>query len=64
MISAWVLYVQGRDGNLQFEMRDGVRLDSNEPTNWGLESTDEVILVLQNASFVAAWLYGERVKGS
>ena len=62
MISAWVLYYDGNEH--RFEHRDGVDLTSTKPEDWSLPESCDVMLVLQNASFVGAWLYGERVKGA
>lgn len=65
MISAWVLYYDYESNKYQFEVRDGTALEATEPEAWGLNADQhEVLLVLQNAQFVGAWLEGSRVKGS
>ena len=58
MIRAWVLYRDLATATLHFEERDGEEFAATNPANWGLSSQFEVILVLQHASFLQAWLRG------
>lgn len=62
MIRAWVLYENLECGATFFEERDGTRFDSDDPTDWGLPNNEQyyVILVLQQAQFLGAWIEGKQ----
>ena len=61
MILAWILYEES-DGTRKFEERSGSNFDSTDPESWGLRTSCTVLLVLQNASFIQAWIEGDAVK--
>ncbi len=60
MITAWVLYFNGNQ--FKFEELTGTDYASSNPADWGLPADDDhmINLVLQNGSFIAAWLDGIR----
>ena len=58
MINAWVLYYDKATNTHKFEDRNGSDLKSTTPQDWGLDEECSVILVLQNASFLQAWVKG------
>ncbi len=62
MIRAWILYEDLTARVTIFEERDGERFDANDPTDWGLPNDEDyyIILVLQKAQFLGAWVEGER----
>lgn len=60
MIRAWILYY---NGNMYlFEERDGTDHASTDPEDWGLPPDYDILLVLQKASFMQAWLDGDPVR--
>lgn len=62
MITAWVFYYCEKLGTHQFELRAGIRFDSTDPFDWGLAVGDTILLVLQNGSFITAYLYGTPIR--
>ena len=60
MIKAWILYYSHEC--YHFEERDGASFANTAPSDWGLLPEDEVILILQSASFLQAWLEGTPVR--
>lgn len=62
MIKAWVLYFDQADNEFHFQELDGQSYDNQDPTSWGLHKSCSIMLVLHNAQFIQAWLYGTEVK--
>lgn len=63
MITAWVLYLDLQTDIYRFEEREGTAFDSVDSASWGLAPQHCIILVLQQASFIQAWIEGGQVKG-
>ena len=57
MITAWVYYYDGNSHH--FEELTGTSFSSVDPTEWGLPASCNIMLVLQGASFIQAFLDGE-----
>lgn len=62
MIMAWILYYDETKGKFLFEERQGSSYSSTKPEDWGLEEEDTIILVLQGANFLQAWVEGQDVR--
>lgn len=60
MITAWVLYYDGNQHRWQ-QLTGYVGFNSTNPVDWGLGEECQIMLVLQNASFLGAWLDGNPV---
>lgn len=64
MITAWILFLDTVEGLYFFEERDGTDFSSTDPTDWGLDETrHSVVLTFHQASFLGAWIEGNRIKG-
>jgi hypothetical protein len=62
MITAWVYYYDGN--RFKFEqLNSSGSFASTNPKDWGLSEECSINLVLQNASFIQAWIDGEPVVG-
>ena len=62
MIKAWVFYYNSFEDTYHFEELDGIGFDKMHPNNWGLPAKAKVLLVLQKAQFLGAWVEGNKVK--
>jgi len=64
MINAWVLYENLETSTIHFESRLGAAFDNDTPVDWGFPNNDDyyIILVLQNAQFIGAWIEGQQVQ--
>lgn len=59
MINAWVLYHDGIRN--KFENLTGYGgFAETDPLSWGLHGSCKIILVLQAAEFLSAWVEGTR----
>jgi len=60
-IIAWVLYWDVSSSTYKFEEHQGTEgFDSTDPADWGLDSRAEIILVMKDPQYVAAWINGQR----
>lgn len=62
MITAWVFYYSERYGRHVFAECEGSDFRSTRPEDWGLGEDVSILLVLQKASFLQAYLYGNLVR--
>lgn len=62
MIRAWILYLDST-GTPMFEEREGQGgYDSVNPQDWGLGPKCDILLTLQQAQFINAWVQGKTAK--
>lgn len=64
MINAWVLYFDFKLDQFYFKELTGSSFESKEPKDWGLDENTTIVLVLQKAQFLSAWVQGRMVKPS
>ena len=63
MITAWVLYRNIESDVYSFEERNGMDYLSTDPAAWGLNNArHEILLVMQKASFIQAWVKGKEAR--
>ncbi len=64
MITAWVLYYD-QDRKDKYECKEltgSAGYDSRSPSDWGLPENCVIELVLQQGSFINAWVQGKSIK--
>lgn len=62
MFHAWVFWYDPLGKKHYFEERQGDDHRSTDPTAWGLSKDCTILLVLQKASFIAAFVQGKPTK--
>lgn len=63
MITAWVFfYDPAGQGKYKLEERNGSSFTDLDPVAWGLPKDCLILLVLQKAQFLGAWILGQPVK--
>ena len=59
MITAWVYYLTDT-GEFKFSELQGTAFDSTNPEDWGQPKDTLILLVLQKASFLSAFVKGKQ----
>lgn len=62
MISAWLFFYDPKVPGYKFEERHGASFQDTNPESWGLHKGCMIMLVLQKAQFLGAWVFGDEVK--
>jgi len=62
MITAWVFYHDRIDNSHHWREINAESFTETDPKHWGLPDTCEVLLVLQQGSFLGAWVKGDKRK--